>query len=91
MFGLLMVLAVAGGTPEAGTATQQPPPITIVGERQKPVCKRRIATGSVIPKVVCTTAAQDQQLTERSIQLQQQIVQRMDADRETQVQRQLPK
>lgn len=56
MLDILVGLAMAGAMPFA-----QDGGVTVTAEKEKPnrrVCKRAVATGSVMPKVTCRTAAE---------------------------------
>lgn len=78
---LLMVVVAQGGATPTTQAPADQRPITVTGEKQKPVCRRQVATGSVIPQVVCVTAQQQEQITERSVWVREQLIQQMDTER----------
>ena len=66
MFAALALLAGApSATAEAPTA--QSKPITVIGQKDKKICRSEVSTGSVIPKLICMTAEEREALAERSL------------------------
>lgn len=74
---LLAGAAPASASPSAPAAPPQS--ITVIGQKQKRICHRDVSTGSVIPKMICLTAEESEQLTEQSILLRERMLQTQDA------------
>ena len=90
---LAVLLAVAALTPGDAEATVQTAPtvqpeaedkdIVVTGDKPNPdkkVCRRRVPTGSIMPKVTCRTASEWEEETARSVE----HMERLKADQETQ-------
>ena len=76
---LVADVAATAGAPAPAAIPEAPPPATaaekqkdvvVTGERpksQKRVCKRSVATGSIMPTVTCRTVAEWEEVRERSV------------------------
>jgi hypothetical protein len=71
-------MLLADATPSPGTPAP-PQPITVVGQKQKKICHRDVSTGSVIPKMICMTAVESEQLTEQSLVVRERLLRAQDA------------
>jgi hypothetical protein len=78
IFAAVVLLAGAAEPAKVPTVPPAQRSITVVGQKQKKVCRSEMNTGSVIPKTVCLTAEESEQRTEQSLILRDQLRERQD-------------
>lgn len=78
---MTLFLALAAAAPPATSETpERQKPITVTGEREKPVCRMERTTGSVLPTRVCVTPAQQRQMTEQALRAKERIINQFDSE-----------